>query len=112
MSTTTRQRPGIALLLASLATLVVALAAQAAPIQLRAPWDAGDWWQPSTYAGHPPSENAIDFNRVTNVRPSWPFATEVSDDGANIRAAHSGVVKQGWNPGGYGNYIKIQSDEN
>ena len=61
------------------------------PIQLFAPWDVGQTWQPSTYTGH---GNAIDFNKVTNVRPTCQYADSVgnADEGENIRAAHAGTV--------------------
>jgi hypothetical protein len=83
------------------------------PIRLIAPWPAGQWWQPSTYDGHPP-KNALDFNKVTNVREEWPYADGVEDKGEPIRAAHDGVVifVRKEDLGGYGKYVDIQSSEN
>lgn len=94
--------------------------AQNPPFPLRAPWDDNDWWQPSTYNGHPPArdnapDNALDFNFVTSisVRNTWPYADEsaAGDTGRNIRAAHAGVVTQLYSSG-YGNYVRLRSTEN
>jgi len=93
---------------------VYGLATPSQPIRLIAPWPVGQWWQPSTYDGHPP-ENALDFNKVTNVREEWPYADEVKDKGEPIRAAHDGIVisVRKDDPGsGYGKYVDIQSSEN
>ena len=92
---------------------VYGLAISSQPIRLIAPWSVGQWWQPSTYDGHPP-ENALDFNKVTNVREEWPYADGVEDKGEPIRAAHDGIVisVRKDDPGsGYGKYVDIQSLE-
>ena len=89
------------------------LATSSQPIRLIAPWPVGQWWQPSTYDGHPPP-NALDFNKVTNVRENWPWADAVEDFGEQIRAAHDGIVifVRKEDSGGYGKYVDIQSEEN
>ena len=89
-----------ALLLGALLFQVVVGAA--APIQLRAPWNPGEWWQPSTLA---PShcglglDKAVDFNRVSaesvlRLNGTWPYADEVGPE-VEVRAAHDGTVVYG-----------------
>ncbi len=83
------------------------------PIQLVAPWKEGQWWQPSTYKGHLPSEYALDFNKVKNIRDEWPYGDPEDDENQPICAAHDGVViSVGEKPGGYGLYVDIKSKDN
>jgi len=108
----------VLLLIALFGGLAIAYA-QNSPIQLRAPWDDSDWWQPSTYLpDHSGTglHTATDFNYVSagSVSTNWPYASELQDQGRNIRAACSGTVQQTLeaNSGGYGNEVVITSSEN
>lgn len=87
-------------------------------IYLRAPWNLGEWWQPSTF---PPSHNgfgrdrAVDFNRVSrdsvvSLNETWPYASEEGVE-VEVRAAHDGTVIYGTNWPRYGKFISLISSE-
>jgi len=73
--------------------IVCSQAALASAPTLRAPWNDGEKWQPSTYDGHAGgTRTSVDFNAVSSVSDTWPYGTETNDAGRNIRAAHAGTV--------------------
>ena len=102
-----------------LVTFLAGVASASQPT-LRLPFAQGQWWQPTTYEGHDPggTRGCIDFNKVTesSVRSTWPFGNQTADEGEEVRASFSGKItvrtynvdSKGY---GYGNYIKIQSNE-
>lgn len=75
-------------------------------IQLRAPWDEGQYWVPQTYdthllstrypSGWDSARRAVDFYFPTSQAPNVSGVTEESSDQSrfkNIRAAHAGIAE-------------------
>src|SRR5437660_5118186 len=70
---------GMTALYAIVCTASIPAFGQYTPIRITAPWSQGDWWQPTTYEGHPPGrDQALDFNLVApeTVSDVWPYADE------------------------------------
>ncbi|MEM2592348.1 MAG: peptidoglycan DD-metalloendopeptidase family protein [Thermofilaceae archaeon] len=85
---------------------------------LIAPWRAGQYWRPSTYANHGGQDDtyglkAVDFNRVEQPSEECPYATRSLDDcNEVVVASHAGraYTRAQSDCVGYGNYIVLVSN--
>lgn len=86
-------------LLAGLALVAVASTpAAAAPANVQMPFPCGETWYASTYAGHQPSEYAIDWNLLGD------------DAGRSVRAGVTGTATvKTFDDDGYGNWVEVNA---